>query len=341
MKYSTFEIRNITWNLIRAGKYTAFIFLFLALFSGCTELSEKRYLKLAHTLPPDHPVHKAMVFMAQRCAELSNGKMEIEIYPSEQLGSEQQCVELLQIGSLAITKVSAAVMESFTEDYKVLGLPYIFRDSSHAVNVLDGEIGQELLLSTEDRYIRGLCFYDAGSRSFYTIEKPILKPSDLDGMKIRVMKSKTAMDMVKVLGGSPTPISYGELYTALQSGVVDGAENNPPSFYTSHHYEVCKYYALDEHTAVPDVLIISQHIWKKLSDQEKKWIQQAATESVAVERKLWSESVKKSLMEVQKAGVTIYYPDKSLFAEKVNEVYDSYKNQERLYKYIKRIQATN
>jgi tripartite ATP-independent transporter DctP family solute receptor len=341
VKYSTFEIRNITWNLSRVGKYTAFIFLFFALFSGCTELREKRYLKLAHTLPPDHPVHKAMVFMGQRCAELSNGKMEIEIYPSEQLGSEQQCVELLQIGSLAITKVSAAVMESFTEDYKVLGLPYIFRDSSHAVNVLDGEIGQELLLSTEDRYIRGLCFYDAGSRSFYTIDKPILKPSDLDGMKIRVMKSKTAMDMVKALGGSPTPISYGELYTALQSGVVDGAENNPPSFYTSHHYEVCKYYALDEHTAVPDVLIISQHIWKKLSDQEKEWIQQAATESVAVERKLWSESVKKSLMEVQKAGVTIYYPDKSLFAEKVNEVYDSYKNQERLYKYIKRIQATN
>ena len=141
-----------------------------------------------------------MVFMAQRCAELSNGKMEIEIYPSEQLGSEQQCVELLQIGSLAITKVSAAVMESFTDDYKVLGLPYIFRDSSHAVKVLDGDIGQELLASTVDRYIRGLCFYDAGSRSFYTINKPILYPEDLDGMKIRVMKSKTAMDMVKALG---------------------------------------------------------------------------------------------------------------------------------------------
>ena len=146
--------------------------------------------------------------------------------------------------------------------------------------------------------------------------------------------------MVKALGGSPTPISYGELYTALQSGVVDGAENNPPSFYTSHHYEVCKHYALDEHTAVPDVLIISQHIWKKLSDQEKKWIQQAATESVAVERKLWFESVKKSLIEVQKAGVTIYYPDKSLFADKVSGVYDSYKSQERVFNYIKRIQAT-
>jgi len=318
-----------------------FFFAILVIWSltSCKELKDARYLKLAHTLPPDHPVHHAMVFMAQRCAELSEGKMEIEIYPSEQLGSEQQCVELLQIGSLAITKVSAAVMESFTDDYKVLGLPYIFRDSSHAVKVLDGDIGQELLLSTEDRLIRGLCFYDAGSRSFYSINKPILKPEDLDGMKIRVMKSKTAMDMVKALGGSPTPISYGELYTALQSGVVDGAENNPPSFYTSHHYEVCKHYSLDEHTSVPDVLIISQHIWKKLSDQEKKWIQQAAKESVAVERKLWSESVKKSLEEVQKAGVTIYYPEKVLFAEKVSEMYESYKSQGDIYKYITRIQS--
>ena len=333
-------MNKIILKLGRTGKYSVLAIFFITLISGCTELRDKRFLKLAHTLPPDHPVHEAMVFMANRCSELSNGKMEIEIYPSEQLGSEQQCVELLQIGSLAITKVSAAVMESFTEDYKVLGLPYIFRDSAHAVKVLDGEIGQELLLSTEDRYIRGLCFYDAGSRSFYTIDKPILNPSDLEGMKIRVMKSKTAMDMVKALGGSPTPISYGELYTALQSGVVDGAENNPPSFYTSHHYEVCKHYALDEHTAVPDVLIISQHIWKKLSDQEKKWIQQAATESVAVERRLWSESVKKSLEEVQKAGVTIYYPEKSLFADKVADVYDSYKDQERLYNYIKRIQET-
>ena len=320
----------------------AYLYIPLLIIFGltaCRDLRDTRYLKLAHTLPPDHPVHKAMVFMAERCAELSGGKLEIEIYPSEQLGSEQQCVELLQIGSLAITKVSAAVMESFTDDYKVLGLPYIFRDSSHAVKVLDGEIGKELLLSTKDRFIRGLCFYDAGSRSFYTINKPILEPSDLEGMKIRVMKSKTAMDLVKSLGGSPTPISYGELYTALQSGVVDGAENNPPSFYTSHHYEVCKYYALDEHTSVPDVLIISQHIWKKLSEEEKEWITQAARESVAVERKLWSESVKKSLEEVRKAGVTIYYPDKSLFADKVRKMYDSYRSQASIYEYIQRIQA--
>jgi tripartite ATP-independent transporter DctP family solute receptor len=290
-------------------------------------------------LPTDHPVHLAMAYMADRCNEISEGNLQIEIYASGQLGSEQQCVELLQIGSLAITKVSAAVMESFTDDYKVLGLPYIFRDKEHAFKVFDGEIGKELLLSTQNKWIRGLCFYDAGSRSFYTIDKPIQTPDDLKGMKIRVMKSKTAMDMVQLLGGSPTPISWGELYTALQSGVVDGAENNPPSFYTSHHYEVCKHYSLDEHTSVPDVLIVSQHIWNDLSEQERKWLQQAADDSVPVQRKLWAESVKKSLEEVQKAGVTIYRPDKAPYQEKVKDVYDSYKDQKVIYSYIQRIQA--
>ncbi len=321
------------------AKKSALLFVLLCIFlSSCGKLQKNRTLKLAHGLPTDHPVHKAMEFMADRCKEISDGKLQIQIYAGGQLGSEQQCVELLQIGSLAITKVSAAVMESFTDDYKVLGLPYIFRDQEHAFKVLDGEIGQELLVSTENKWIRGLCFYDAGSRSFYTINKPIETPDDLKGMKIRVMKSKTAMDMVQALGGNPTPISYGELYTALQSGVVDGAENNPPSFYTSHHYEVCKYYSLDEHTSVPDVLIIGQHIWNDLSDQEKEWLQQAANESVPVERKLWAESVEHSLEEVQKAGVTIYRPDKAPYQEKVKDLYEAYRDQEVIYSYIKRIQ---
>ena len=307
--------------------------------SSCGELEKHNTLKLAHGLPTDHPVHEAMVFMADRCKEVSGGELQIQIYAGGQLGSEQQCVELLQIGSLAITKVSAAVMESFTDDYKVLGLPYIFRDQEHGFKVLDGEIGKELLLSTENKRLRGLCFYDAGSRSFYTINKLIEHPDDLKGMKIRVMKSKTAMDMVQSLGGSPTPISWGELYTALQSGVVDGAENNPPSFYTSHHYEVCKFYSLDEHTSVPDVLIISQHIWNDLTEKEKGWLQQAADDSVPVERKLWAESVKESLEEVEKAGVTIYRPDKAPYLEKVKDVYESYRDQEVIYSYIKRIQA--
>jgi len=309
----------------------------LLLISGCVNQQQGKVLKLAHGLDPSHPVHQAMVYMAERCKELSSGELTIEIYPSGQLGSEQQCVELLQIGSLAITKVSAAVMESFTEDFKVLGLPYIFRSKEHSFKVLDGEIGDELLLSTEPFWIRGLCFFDAGSRSFYTIDTPINHPDDLKGLKIRVMKSITAMEMVKAQGGSPTPISWGELYTALQSGVVDGAENNPPSFYTSHHYEVCKYYCLNEHTMVPDVLIISQKVWVKLSEQEKLWLQQAADESVPVQRKLWAESEKESLEIVKEAGVTIIYPDKEPFSDKVTELLESYRENEKLYELISRI----
>jgi tripartite ATP-independent transporter DctP family solute receptor len=309
----------------------------LSLLSSCGPQEQGRVLKLAHGLDPSHPVHQAMVFMADRCKEISGGELSIDIYPSGQLGSEQQCVELLQIGSLAITKVSAAVMESFTEEFKVVGLPYIFRSKEHAFKVLDGEIGHELLLSTEPFWIRGLCFYDAGSRSFYTIDKPINRPDDLKGLKIRVMKSMTAMEMVKAQGGSPTPISWGELYTALQSGVVDGAENNPPSFYTSHHYEVCKYYSLNEHTRVPDVLIVSQKVWEKLSDQEKLWLQQAANESVPVERELWAESEKESLEIVEKEGVTIIYPDKTPFAGKVQDLLESYRDNEKLYDLITRI----
>ncbi|MCK3684153.1 TRAP transporter substrate-binding protein [Maribellus sp. YY47] len=313
--------------------------LFLGMVMGCSNAGHHKVLKLAHGLDPTHPVHKGMVFMAQRLAEKSKGELTIDIYPSGQLGSEQQCVELLQIGSLAITKVSAAVMESFTPKFKVLGLPYIFRSKEHSFNVFDGEIGKELLLGTQEYWIRGLCFYDAGFRSFYTIDKPINTPEDLNGMKIRVMKSQSAMEMVKALGGSPTPISWGELYTALQSGVVDGAENNPPSLYTSHHYEVCKEYSLDEHTCVPDVLIISTKVWNSLTEQEQKWLQEAADESVPVERKYWAESVEESLRVVQEAGVKINYPDKKLFADKVKGLLDKYKKDEVLGDLIRRIEA--
>lgn len=313
--------------------------LFLAGTFSCVGPTDKKELKLAHGLPTDHPVHEAMMFMAKRCNELSEGKLTIEVYPSGQLGSEQQCVELVQIGSLAITKVSAAVMESFAEEYKVFGLPYIFRSKEHLFKVMDGEIGKDLLLSTKDKWIRGLTYYDAGARSFYTISKPITHPDDLQGMKIRVMRSVTAMEMVKALGGSATPISWGELYTALQSGVVDGAENNPPSLYTSRHYEVCKFYSLDEHTTIPDVLVISQFVWEKLTDQEKEWIQQAADESAILERKLWAESEEESLEEVQKAGVKINYPDKEPFIEKVQPLLESYRDNKAIYSYIQRIKA--
>lgn len=322
------------------NKFFGFIII-LSLVSSCDTISETRTLKLAHGLDVKHSVHKAMVKMGEDLVNISGGKMHLQIYPSQQLGTERECIELLQIGSLDMTKVSVGVMENFAPRMKVFGLPFLFRDKAHSFSVLDGPIGQELLDEGTQFWIKGLGYYDAGSRSFYTKDKPINSPEDLNGLKIRVMESVTAMDMVKSLGGSATPISWGELYTSLQQGVVDGAENNPPSFYLSRHYEVCKYYTLDEHTMLPDVLIMGTHIWDKLSDQEKKWLQQAVNNSVIYQRTLWAESEAEALDEVQKAGVTIIYPDKTLFSENVDDVYAQYKNDPEMMDLIMRIKNTN
>ena len=266
-------------------RHLIFVISIVFLFTSCNQLGETRTIKLAHSLDVNHSVHQAMVKMGEDLVKISGGKMELEIYPSQQLGTERECIELLQIGSLDMTKVSVGVMENFASRMKVFGLPFLFRDKAHSFQVLDGPIGQELLDEGTKYWIKGLAYYDAGSRSFYTKDKPVKSPEDLKGLKIRVMESVTAVDMVNSLGGSATPISWGELYTSLQQGVVDGAENNPPSFYLSRHYEVCKYFSLDEHTVLPDVLIIGTHLWDKLSEQEKKWMQVAVDKSVVYQRK--------------------------------------------------------
>lgn len=318
-----------------------FITLLLALILvGCGQANTTRIIKIAHGLDINHSVHKAMVALGKDLETRSEGKMKLQIYPSQQLGSERECLELLQIGSLDMTKVSVGVMENFSPKMKVFGVPFLFRDKEHGFNVLDGPIGKEILDDAEQYWLKGLAYYDAGSRSFYTKDKPINEPDDLKGLKVRVMESVTAMDMVKALGGSGTPISWGELYTSLQQGVVDGAENNPPSFYLSRHYEVCKYYSLNEHTMLPDVLVIGTETWNNLSSQEQKWLQAAVDNSVGYQRELWAEAEAEALREVEKAGVTIIRPDKTLFQEKVKSIYDGYKNDPVINRLINEILET-
>ncbi len=313
------------------------IFIMTAL--QCRPDGQTKVIKLAHGLDPSHSVHKAMEFMAEYVHQKSQGKMRIDIYPSEQLGSERECLELLQIGSLGMTKVSCSVLEGFVPSMSVLSLPFIFRDNSHKFKVLEGEIGRELLLDGEEFWLRGLCFFDAGSRSFYTKDKPIFQPSDLEGLKIRTQESPTSMKMVEALGGSPTPISWGELYSALQQGVVDGAENNPPSFYLSRHYEVCKYYSLDEHTSVPDILLISTKTWKDLTPEHQVILQEAANQALQMQKVLWKESSNHALEQVKKAGIEILYPDKKLFSEKIEPLYEEYNKDPQLFDIILRIQT--
>jgi tripartite ATP-independent transporter DctP family solute receptor len=278
-------------------------------------------LALAHGLDVTHPVHRAMVLLSERVAALSADQLRVSLYPSEQLGSERECLELLQVGSLAMTKVSSSVLENFSPGFQVFGVPYLFRDEApylfrdeaHRFAVLDGPIGRNRLLVAERYGLRGLAYYDAGTRSFYTRDVAVKTPADLAGLKIRTQESPMAIALVNGLGGSATPVAWGELYAALQQGVVDGAENNPPSFYYSGHYEVARFYTLDEHTGPPDVLLVGTRVWRSLSEEERGWLTRAVDESVAFQRRLWRDATEEALRAVRAAGVEVIVPDKQPF----------------------------
>jgi tripartite ATP-independent transporter DctP family solute receptor len=325
----------------RRGRLTTFACCVLIplLLVSCGGRARTRVLKLGHGLEPTHSVHRGMVFMADRVAELSGGRMRIDVYPSQQLGSERELIELLQIGSVGMTKVSAAVLESFVPAFRVYGIPYLFADQAHRDRVLQGDVGKELLRATGPARVLGLAYYDSGTRSFYTTSRPVRSPDDLAGLKIRTQESATAVQMVQALGGSATPIAWGELYTALQQGVVDGAENNPPSFYLSRHYEVCKYYSLDEHTSIPDVLLISTTVWNGLDDEERRWLQEAADESFIYQSKLWQESTADSLRSLREAGVEIIRPDIAPFVERVQSMHREFRRDPEISRLMDRIAA--
>jgi tripartite ATP-independent transporter DctP family solute receptor len=299
--------------------------LLVSIMTGCDRQDDGRVLKLAHGLDVTHPVHLAMEHLADRVAELSDGRMRVDIHPSGQLGEERELIEMLQIGSLAMTKVSASPLESFVPGMTVFSIPYVFRDRQHLWRVLDGALGRQLLEAGMPYYLRGLCYYDAGPRSFYTVGTAVRTPEDLHGLKIRVQKSITSTHMVQALGASATPIDWGELYSALQQGVVDGAENNLPSFFLSRHYEVSRYYTLDEHTWVPDVLLISTHVWEDLSAEERRWLEEAVASSVIEQRRLWLEASDHALAQVRAAGVEIISPDKNTFRRMAQPMIESYR----------------
>ncbi len=296
-------------------------------------------LKLSHNHPRDHAVHKAMDYMAKEVKQLTNGEVKIRIYPDAQLGTQRESMELMQNGALDMVKSNAAELEAFAADYSAFNLPYLFRDQQHYYDVQQGEIGEEILASSAKSGFVGLTYYDAGARSFYT-SKPIKTPADLKGLKIRVQPSPSAINMVKALGGNPTPLAYGELYTALQQGVVDAAENNIPSFSLSRHSEVSKYFSLDQHTMVPDVLVVSTKSLEKLTDDQKKALKTAALKSSELMKKLWAESETKERTKAEKMGVTFVQPDKDSFVAAVQPIYAELKNSNpELNTLVERIKA--
>lgn len=304
------------------------LFLATSLFIlvACNNQEAKTTLTLGHTHNTRHVVHIALEYLTERLDFHSQGKMALTIYPGAMLGSEREMIELLQIGSLSMTKVSASPLEGFVPEMALFGIPYLMKNRAHFWQVLNGQIGQALLDKTKIARLKGLAYFDAGSRSFYSTQGPILSPDDLTGKKIRVLNSPTSMATAQALGAAATPIAWGELYAALQQGVVDGAENNPPSYYISRHYEIAPYYSLDEHTFVPDVIIASLPVWNSLSKQEQQWLTAAMADAVEFQKKLWQKASDEALAAVKAAGVKVFYPDKQAFQDKVVAFHKTFEN---------------
>jgi tripartite ATP-independent transporter DctP family solute receptor len=278
----------------------------------------------------------ALKYMGKLLDERSNGRIQVQVYGGAQLGQAQETIKMTQAGTIAFNRVNAAPLVSVSPAMGVFSMPYLFRDEGHLWKVLEGSVGKGLLKGMESSNLVGLAYYDSGARSFYTKGKLIKIPADMKGMKIRVQPSKIFVDLINSLGAVPMPMSYGDVYSGLQTGIVDGAENNPPSLWTSKHYEVAKYYSLDEHSMVPEVLLMSKKVWDGLSPADQKLIARAAQDSVAEQRKLWNAFVQESMNELVAKGVVIVKPDKAPFQKAVQPVYAKYPEYKEL---IGQIQA--
>ena len=305
-----------------------FMVLMIALLVTLSFAMEKKdgviILKAADDHQKGYSTVEGLYLMSKLVEIWTNGRIKIEVYPGAVLGSEKETIEQTQMGIIDINRTSIAPLTAVYPKLSVFALPYIFKSREHMWKVLEIEIGQKMLEELKSVGLVGLAYMDAGARSFYTIEKPILSPDDLKGLKIRTQKSPVMMEMVKAMGGVPVPMAFEEVYSALQTGIIDGAENNPPSYYETSHYEVAKYYSLDEHAMVPELLFMSLKTWNALSPEDRKIIKMAAIAAQELQRRLWLKDEEIALEKVKEAGCKIYYPKKEPFIEAVKSVYEKY-----------------
>lgn len=312
-----------------------------AALSGAAFAECEVSLKSSDTHPDGYPTVAAVQKMGELVKERTGGRVCIEVFHSAQLGEEKDTIEQTKFGVIDLNRVSMGPFNNLIEETKVVSLPYIFRNVDHMHKVMDGPIGDDIKAAFEPQGYIALAFYDGGSRSFYNSQKPITSMADLAGMKVRVMQSDIFVDMMAAMGASATPMPYGEVYSAIQTGVIDGAENNWPSYESSGHFEVAKYYTLDEHLIVPEVLVMSKVSWDKLTPEDQAVIKQAALDSVPVMRELWVAREKESLDKVVAAGAEIITDiDKTAFMEAMVPVYEKHVTTDVLKDLVKRIQET-
>jgi len=319
------------------GKLTAALALSAALFANAAQA--QTVLRSSDTHPDGYPTVEAVKYFGELLAERTNGRYAVEVYHSAQLGQEADTIEQVRSGVIELNRVSMAPWNSLVPLTLIPSLPYLFTSPEHARKVMMSEIGDEVAAGFENHGVVVLAYYDGGARSFYNSKKEVNSVADLAGQKYRVIQSDVFVDMVAALGATATPMPYGEVYSGIETGVIDGAENNFPSYESARHFEVAKFYSLDEHTIVPEVFVMSKVHWDRLSDEDKDIFKQAARESAEKQWELWDARVAASRKIVEDAGSVITTPEKQPFIDAMAPVYEKYVNTPELKDFVARIQA--
>jgi tripartite ATP-independent transporter DctP family solute receptor len=303
----------------------------------------KLALKAADVHPAGYPTVVAVENMGKKLEQATSGRISIQMFGSMQLGGEKETIEQCQVGALQLGRVSVGALGPVVDDLNVFNLPFLFRNTAHMEKVIDGPLGQELLdkvTNNPNTHLVGLCWMDAGARNMYDTKHPIKSVDDIKGLKVRVMGNPMFVDMMNAIGGNGVAMGYDQVFSALQTGVVDGAENNPPSFYFDNHYQVAKYYTITEHLIVPEILVFSGPGWAKLDKGDQELITKFGHEAQLDERQLWIAKEKDAMEKMKAAGIeidTISDADKKKLQDAVKPVWDKYGA--KYADLIKRIQA--
>ena len=309
---------------------------------GCSSVKddEVKVMRVDHNQGEEHPIHLALKEFEKIVEEKTQNQIDIQVYPNELLGGQRESVELTQTGAVDIAVGSISLLESFNKSYSVFNLPYLFDSTEHYHAVMnDEDIMNGIYESTRDAGFVGLTWFDAGSRNMYTTDKAIMKPEDLKGKKIRVQQSQTNIRMMELLGGSATPMSFGEVYTAIQQKVIDGAENNELALTNNKHGEVAKYYSYNQHAMIPDILIMNAKLLDSLSEEHRNIILDAVDTINKFEVDAWEDKVNEAVEQAKEMGVEFYYPDIEPFKEKVLPLHDEMTTDKEVKALYDKIQA--
>jgi tripartite ATP-independent transporter DctP family solute receptor len=313
----------------------------VALPSSPTSAQAKATFKASDVQPAGYPTVAATESLGKKLEAATSGRLSVQMFPSAQLGGEKETIEQTQIGAIQLLRVSAGALGPIVDDINVVNMPFLFKNMAHAEKMMDGEIGQDLLdkiTANANANLVALCWMNAGARSIYNTKKPVRGIDDLKGMKVRVIGNPIFIDMMNALGGNGVAMGYDQVFSALQTGVIDGAENNPPSYVFSNHYTAAKYYSLTEHLIIPEVLLFSKKAWSALSADDQGLIKKFARETQMEERQLWNKYEQQAMEKAKAAGCEIVaITDKTPFQNAVKPVWDKYgpKYQDM----IKRIQS--